>query len=153
MSATSGNRPWPLEAGGEVAVVRLQHRGASGPERRHVRLHRRVLPHAAVHGRGEEHGAADGEEQRPQEVVGEPERRAREGVGRGRRDEVRSARSASATCSTAAGSCGSNRSVRTGRPDSVRKVSGATNSRAWAVITTVTAASARRSSRSRYAAL
>jgi len=59
------------------------------------------------------------------------------------------ARSASATCSTASGLCGSNRSVSTGRPESVRNVSGPTNAAACSVRHTVTAAPSARSSRSR----
>src|SRR5215475_8571659 len=64
-----------------------------------------------------------------------------------------SARSAIATCSTASPLCGSKRSERTGRPDSVRQVRSPTKRSACAVRTTVTAAPSRVSSRSRYTAL
>ena len=58
-------------------------------------------------------------------------------------------RSASATCSTASGLCGSKRLVRTGRPDSVLNVNGPTNSRACSDRQTVTPAPSRPSSRNR----
>ena len=63
------------------------------------------------------------------------------------------ARSASATCSTASGLCGSKRLDSTARPESVRNVSGPTNSRACSERHTVTPAPRRTSSRSKYTAL
>jgi len=63
------------------------------------------------------------------------------------------ARSASATCSTASELWGSKRFVSTGRPESVRKVRGPTNSRACSVRQTVARAPSAVSSRKRYTAL
>jgi hypothetical protein len=82
-----GEPPLAVEAGRELPVTGLQHGGPPGAERRHVGLDRGMLPHATVHGRPEEHRPAHREEERPQEVIGEPEGRTRQGVRGGGGDQ------------------------------------------------------------------
>src|SRR5207248_10722834 len=59
------------EPGGQRAAVGLHHGHAARAQRGDVRGHRRMLPHAAVHRRRDQHRAARGQQQGGQEVVGD----------------------------------------------------------------------------------
>ena len=78
----------PLAAGGEAAGLRLHDRQAPRAQRSDVGLRGRVVPHAVVHGRGDDHRARRGEGGAGQQVVGEATGQLRERVRGRRRDEV-----------------------------------------------------------------
>ncbi len=115
--STSGSRPLPASPDASAPASGSMHGDAALAERAHVRHHRRMVPHAAVHGGGHQHGTARGEEERGEEIVGDARGRPwrgdwrwrgpRRGPGRARR---------APTCSTASGVCGSKRSREHGPP-------------------------------------
>ena len=77
----------PVLALGELPLRRPEQLDAPLGERGGVRLGRRVLPHAHVHGRGREDGPAEGEPELGEDVVGQPVRQLGERVRRERRDD------------------------------------------------------------------
>jgi hypothetical protein len=77
----------PDFARGQRAFDRLEDGHAARPQLPDVILHRRVVPHAAVHGRRHDQRAARRQGHRAQQVVAEPERQPGQRVGRGGRDD------------------------------------------------------------------
>src|SRR5690606_6829873 len=82
-----GQPPGAGVPAGEAPGGRFDDDGAAGPQGRHVRLGRGVLPHLGVHRGGEHDGAARGEQRVGEQVVGEPGGGAGEQVGGGGGDE------------------------------------------------------------------
>ncbi len=78
--------PHALLALGELTFRRPDEGHASGAQQLHVRLGRRVRPHARVHRRRHEHRPRVRQRSLGQDVVGEPVRQSRERVRRQRRD-------------------------------------------------------------------
>ena len=79
-------RPGAVLPLGQLALLGADHVDAPLDQEPHVRLRRRVLPHADVHRRGDEHGAADGERRLGEDVVGQAVRELRQRVRGERRD-------------------------------------------------------------------
>ncbi len=72
---------------GEIAAARIDELHAARGERREVRLHRRVLEHVGVHRRREQDRLAQRQDERRQEVVGDPVRELGDDVGGRGRDQ------------------------------------------------------------------
>jgi hypothetical protein len=77
----------PGQPGSQLARVGLQHRHAALPQHPHIGHDGRMLPHAAVHGGGDEDRAAGGEKQRRQKVVCDSVSGLREQIGGGGRHD------------------------------------------------------------------
>ena len=72
ISSGSDILPTPSSPSAGLALVRPDQLDAALPQRRRVRLGRRVGPHAWIHRGRDEHGAAVGERSLGEHVVGEP---------------------------------------------------------------------------------